>query len=57
MTWINDHCDNGRIGIWTERRARGILTLHATCEPPCPHKICATAYLAGASEMTDRTVR
>lgn len=45
MSWINDHCTDGRLGICTERRARGILTLHDSCWPPCRRKMAATKYL------------
>lgn len=43
--WIDDHCRSGRIVPVTRERARGILILHATCEPPCPRSLSARAYL------------
>lgn len=44
MTWIDDHCTDAR-AVLSERRARGILALHESCEPPCPRKRAAAAYL------------
>lgn len=45
MSWTHDHCDNPHIAAINERRARGILTLHAACDPPCPRRTAAVAYL------------
>ncbi|MBF6181341.1 hypothetical protein [Nocardia otitidiscaviarum] len=54
--WIHDGCEQG--GIWpiNRQRAEGILSIHASCEPPCPCKQRAARYLedldAGREEDT-----
>ncbi|MFR9767034.1 hypothetical protein [Nocardia sp. SC052] len=45
MSWINDHCETKPPVTMSETRARGILAIHASCDPPCPRKLGALAKL------------
>ncbi|MGV9665043.1 hypothetical protein [Nocardia niigatensis] len=43
--WVADGCHNSRIWPVSRQRAEGILTIHGTCEPPCPRAASARKYL------------
>lgn len=61
MSWVHDHCTVGWFDYEpTPGWARGILNLHATCEPPCPRKLVAEQYLrelAAAEEESEANGR
>ncbi len=44
---VEDHCGNARIVPISRERAEGILALHADCDPACPRKVSAAAFLRG----------
>lgn len=44
MSWVKDHCEKRPPTVTSERRARGILTIHRTCEPPCPRRLGAALH-------------
>ncbi|WP_067710665.1 hypothetical protein [Nocardia yamanashiensis] len=52
VSWVDDHCGNGRIVPITRERADGILALHESCEPPCPRRISAREYLGVPPESS-----
>lgn len=45
--WVNDDCEKRFVFPLDRERAEGILTIHASCEPPCPRKQTAVDYLNG----------
>lgn len=45
MSWINDRCSQPPPPTTSEERARGIIAIHRSCEPPCPRKLGALPYL------------
>lgn len=45
--WIHDACESGYIPSIDRLRAEGILSIHASCEPPCPRKRTARDFLNG----------
>lgn len=53
--WVHDSCADPRIWPITRQRAEGILTIHATCDPPCPRAESARSYLEGGQAQCPRT--
>lgn len=53
----NEGCENASVPRITERWARGIITVHEGCEPPCPRKATALRRLAELSATGDRRTR
>ncbi|MGW4124783.1 hypothetical protein [Nocardia sp. NPDC004711] len=43
--WVDDWCDRWRIDELDQKRAEGIMKIHATCTPPCPRVLAARRYL------------
>lgn len=43
--WVRDNCELGRINPIDIERATGILIIHDGCEPPCPRKAAAQAWI------------
>lgn len=43
--WVDDDCEKGWIWPLYRKYAEGVLKIHATCDPPCPRKQRAAAYL------------
>lgn len=43
--WVYDDCEKGFVFPLSRKRALGILSIHASCEPPCPRKLAAAEYL------------
>ncbi|MEV6280645.1 hypothetical protein [Nocardia sp. NPDC051832] len=42
---VNDNCGLGKINPIDHERATGILAIHRSCDPPCPRKAAAQAWL------------
>lgn len=49
MTWVGDDCETLPPVTTSAERARGILTIHKDCDPPCPRKLGALPYLPATS--------
>ncbi|MFI6865872.1 hypothetical protein [Nocardia sp. NPDC050406] len=43
--WVHDDCEKGFVFPISRRRAEGIVSIHASCEPPCPRKQAASEFL------------
>ncbi|MGW5376220.1 hypothetical protein ACWESM_12310 [Nocardia sp. NPDC003999] len=53
-SWVQDHCTDSNMPV-DERHARGLLKIHASCEPPCPRKLSAQRYLRERSAADGST--